>query len=100
MSEKVPDNLPEPLYLSLKQAAALSGLSEKFVRRSVKSGSLPASDLGTPGRPFYRVSREDLDGWMESRKTTRLKPEAERPRFWRESEERESLLDYRRKKRQ
>lgn len=56
---------PEAEYLSIKQAAAVAGLSSTKIRREIKAGRLPASDIGTPAHPHYRIARSDLQAWME-----------------------------------
>jgi excisionase family DNA binding protein len=56
-----------PEYLSIKQAAALTSLSQDHIRRAIKGGVLPVSDVGTADRPLYRVSRENVGKWMKER---------------------------------
>ena len=55
-------------YISIKGAAALSGLSEKTIRRAIHKGSLPASDVGTDDLPHYRIAKADFSAWMDRRK--------------------------------
>jgi excisionase family DNA binding protein len=55
-------------WLSIRQAAAVTGLSDTHVRRAVKKGELPASNAGTTGHPIWRIARLDLAQWMERRK--------------------------------
>jgi hypothetical protein len=43
-------------------------LSQKHIRRAVVGGTLPAANQGTPDRPIYRISRKDIEEWMERRK--------------------------------
>jgi excisionase family DNA binding protein len=64
----------EQEWFSIKEAAVLTGLSAKHLRRAVLGGTLPASNVGTPDRPVYRISREDLKGWMDRRKAGALPP--------------------------
>lgn len=59
------ENRTDPEYLSINQAAALASLSPSKVRREVKSGRLPASDVGTPDHPHYRIAKADLQAWLE-----------------------------------
>ncbi len=54
-------------YLSISQAAAVCGVSGDHVRRAVVGGTLPCSNLGTPDRPLYRISRENIGKWMKER---------------------------------
>ena len=58
----------EPQWYSVSNVATLTKLSTTHIRRSIEAGILPASNLGTVERACYRVSREDLTKWMESRK--------------------------------
>jgi excisionase family DNA binding protein len=56
-----------PHWLSIKQAATYMSLSQDHVRRAVLGGTLPASNVGTPDRALYRISREAIDRWMQER---------------------------------
>jgi len=58
-------SLVDPEYLSINQAAAVAGLSATTIRREIKAGRLPASDIGTPAHPHYRIAKADLQLWME-----------------------------------
>ena len=56
-------------WLSIKEAAAVTGLSATTVRRAVVGRrDLPASNAGTANRPTGRIARKDLDEWMERKK--------------------------------
>src|SRR5262245_9250512 len=61
-------SLVDPEYLSIKQAATVADLSATKIRREIKAGRLPASDIGTPAHPHYRIARTDLQSWMEKNK--------------------------------
>jgi len=65
---------PPREYLSIKEAAALSGLSGTTIRRAVQAGRLPASDTGTPHHPHYRISKANFAAWMEKNKGGRVPP--------------------------
>lgn len=52
-------------WLSIKQAAHASGLSQTHLRRAVRAGRLAASNVGTQAHPIWRIARADLAGWME-----------------------------------
>jgi excisionase family DNA binding protein len=54
-------------YLSIKDIAQQLKMDEKTIRRWIKSGQLPAIELG--GK--YRVTRSDLTAFLESRKLGR-----------------------------
>lgn len=56
-------------YLSLKDAAVYCGLSKNHLRSQIQMGLLPASDIGTPAKPNYRLSRTNLDKFMKDRET-------------------------------
>ena len=51
-------------WFSIKKAAALMGVSEKHVRRAVVGGTLPCSNVGSPSRAIYRISRQDINEFM------------------------------------
>jgi excisionase family DNA binding protein len=57
-------------WLSIHGAAAHTSLSASLIRRAVRSGSLPCANLSSVNRPLYRISRADLDAWLEARKRT------------------------------
>lgn len=57
----------EQEYLTIKDIARQLKMDEKTIRRWIKSGQLPAIELG--GK--YRVSRTDLNAFLESRKLGR-----------------------------
>jgi excisionase family DNA binding protein len=46
-------------FLTLAQAAELTGLSIRTIQRHIRSGNLPAAYLG--GSRLVRIKREDLD---------------------------------------
>jgi hypothetical protein len=54
-------------WLSIRQVAAITGLSGSHIRRAVKSVELLASNAGTPDRPAWRIARADLADWMRKR---------------------------------
>ena len=55
-------------YYSVQGAATSTGLSESHIRRAVRAGELPASNLGSSLRPAWRIARKDLADWMEKKK--------------------------------
>lgn len=55
-------------YVSIKQGAKMTELSESHIRRAVRSGELPASNAGTRWHPVWRIARTDLAAWMEKKK--------------------------------
>jgi excisionase family DNA binding protein len=57
-------------YLSIKDAAAYTGLSTDWIRDQIKvHRTLPAANVGTADRPVYRLDREDIDALMQRLKT-------------------------------
>jgi excisionase family DNA binding protein len=58
-------SLPAPEFYSIKQAARVVGVSADHIRRAVVSGVLAASNVGTMGKPTYRVACADLLGWVD-----------------------------------
>ncbi len=51
-------------YMSLEEVADMLGVTYQLIYRLVRSGELPAVRLGK----LYRVSRKDLDGYLERSK--------------------------------
>ena len=54
----------ETEYMSLEDVADMLGVTYQLIYRLVRSGELPAVRLGK----LYRVSRSDLDGYLERSK--------------------------------
>jgi excisionase family DNA binding protein len=61
--------MPTQEWFSIKQASAYTGLSDDHIRRAVTSAMLPCSNVGSNDRPTYRISRKDLEEWLEKRKS-------------------------------
>jgi len=86
-------------YVKLPEVARRLDVSEKTARRMVKSGRLPAVFIGGA----YRVSEEDLAGYLESSKVdpgkVKAPPSSEQPDFnglleeQRRRAEREKLIE-------
>jgi len=79
--------VPKQEWFSIKKAAIYADLSSDHVRRAVTSAMLPCSNMGTNDRPTYRVSRKDLEEWLEKRKagaipSPRKKAELPKSRFY------------------
>lgn len=55
-------------WLSIRQAASITGLSTSHVRRAVRRGELAASNVGSGGHAIWRIARADLASWMETKK--------------------------------
>ena len=54
------------MYMSLEEVADMLGVTYQLIYRLVKAGELPAVRLGK----LYRVSRTDLDTYLERNKNT------------------------------
>lgn len=65
---------PRQEWFSIEDVAVLTGLSNDHIRRAVTGGTLAASNMGTPDRPYYRISRKDIDSFMEKRKAGAYPP--------------------------
>ena len=59
-------------YMKIPEVAQLLGLSEKTVRRRVKAGEIPSVFIGG----VYRISRADLDEYLEFARVRPGKAEA------------------------
>ena len=65
--------------LSIDQAAAVLGVDGKHIRRAVKSGRLPCSNISNGSRkPMYRIARRDLEEWVRSGRVSFAPPRSER----------------------
>jgi hypothetical protein len=53
---------PQPLFITLQEAVAYSGLSEDLLRQLVNKGTI----LGFPRQKGYKISRKSLDAFAES----------------------------------
>ncbi len=58
---------PDKEFLSLDDVAALLGVHYQLIYKLVRAGELPASRVGK----VYRVSRKDLDAYLETSKIDR-----------------------------
>jgi excisionase family DNA binding protein len=52
-------------FLTVSEAAALLGVTHKTVRRKIREGELPATQLGGPGS-HIRIPRAALEQWLWS----------------------------------
>ncbi len=62
-------------WLTIEHAARVCDCSYDHINRAVGAGELPASDIGNGGKKAaYRISRADLNAWMERNKGGRHLP--------------------------
>lgn len=63
-------NDPTPMageWLTIAQAAAVTGLSTKTIRRAIRKGDLRATPtVPNARRPTWRIARTDLDAFMNA----------------------------------
>jgi excisionase family DNA binding protein len=62
------DAPPGLAYFTIREVAETSRLSDSHIRRAIRRGDLPASNVGTPDHPTWRISRKDLFEWLDSKK--------------------------------
>lgn len=55
-------------HLSISDVSRVAAISDSHVRRAIRKGDLPASNVGTISRPLWRIARSDLDAWLEGKK--------------------------------
>jgi hypothetical protein len=67
---------PELAYFKIREVTDTTGLSESYIRRAIRRGDLPASNVGTPDHPIWRISHKDLVEWMDRKKggTSKVPP--------------------------
>jgi excisionase family DNA binding protein len=52
---------------TVKEVAEHLGVSDRTIRNWIVSGLLPATNIGSPARPHYRVAESDLDRFLAER---------------------------------
>lgn len=55
-------------YFTVAEAAHFISCSTDHLRRHVKAGNIPVSNIGSDDGPDYRIARADLVAWMDKRK--------------------------------
>jgi len=65
--------MPDDLY-TIRQVARLLRVGEKQVRIWIRKGELPVIDLGDVGRPKQRISNQDLQKFLQSRRIVKDGP--------------------------
>lgn len=56
-------------YYSPSEAAEALGVRREHVLRLIKSGKIVASNLGIGQRAVYRISKQELEGYIKKNKT-------------------------------
>lgn len=76
---KLADAQPsDPEWLSVEDSAKALGMHPESVRKLIRTGQLPAANISSDKRPTYRVSREDLDLFAQSKRVHWTPSESER----------------------
>ena len=70
LGERIMPESQDEQMLTVKQVAERLNVDEKTVRRWIQRGDLVALNIGRL-RPEYRVSRVNLNDFMQSRQTDR-----------------------------
>ena len=57
-----------PVLITIREAAALTSISEKSIREAINEGALRAKNVGKAdaSRPPIRIRPEDLTQWADS----------------------------------
>jgi excisionase family DNA binding protein len=58
--------VPSRPLLSVRETAALLGVSTKQVRRLIAAGEIPAIRLGSSKGSAIRIDRDELEAWLYS----------------------------------
>ncbi len=69
---------PGIAYFTIREVAETTRLSESHIRRAIRRGDLPASNVGTPDHPIWRISLGDVLEWMDRKKggTSKVPPQS------------------------
>lgn len=62
---ETPVSAPTTQYISIRKAAALTGIGEKAIRNFVKSGKIPSIKIGTHNRINVQTLQEVLKNWED-----------------------------------
>lgn len=58
------------ITLTVSQVAERLGISPKYVRTLIKRGELKASNVGSSGKPLYRVRQQAVEALLDERTVT------------------------------
>ena len=67
MTSDAPDGADRGEYLTVGEVAQYLQVSRTYVTNRIKAGDLHALNLGTEGRPRWRISMVSLARWVERR---------------------------------
>lgn len=62
------------MMIGVKEAADRAGLSQKTIRRAIKSGDLRAYKPGGRPQNSWRIDEEDLKAWLVEASKVEAKP--------------------------
>lgn len=58
-------------HLTVTDIAKELRVHPETVRKWIRSGELPATNIGPEHRPVYRVTRQDFEAFLQRRRTDR-----------------------------
>ena len=71
-------DMPAPAFFSVRGAASFTGLSAKHIRRALKRGEFPCSNVGGDKRATLRIARRDIEDWFQAHRVNQCPRKAER----------------------
>lgn len=57
-----------PVLMDTIMVSDILGLNDDTIRRKIRKGEIPAANLGTEKMPEYRIAKEDLREYLNSKK--------------------------------
>lgn len=61
------DKTPARVWLTVKDAADYSNLSQEYIRRKIYSKELPAHNMSSKLQPRWLINVQDLDAFIKQR---------------------------------
>lgn len=59
--------MPAPIYLTTEEVAAVLKIKQRTVQLKIRTGQLPALNLGSDAKPSYRVDPAELDRYIAAK---------------------------------
>lgn len=59
---------PQQEWMTVQQAAEAANVGRDAIEDAIRAGELPASDLRTKRKHCYRINRQSLNEWLESKR--------------------------------